>query len=301
MHKFVQTSQFRILVVVLFLLASLSLYTGVAGPGAVGDLLSTAVMPMQRVLAIATGHTQEEIGNVGKTKEDLENEVADLKKQINELNQRQTDYYAALQQNEQYKKYLGLKSDHPDYQLLAATIIERDAGNISNSFTIDQGSVAGVTRDSPVITEAGLVGWVSQVYATKSTVTTILDTKTKFGARDASNRETGVVSTDLKLSDQGLVRMSLLQSGTKVKAGDQITTSGVAVDSGLGGLFPGGLLVGTVTEVKNSTEDVSLYAEVKPYVDPADVRDVMVITDFTGKQAAQQDAASSAAESGAAS
>lgn len=293
MHKFFHTKQSRVLVVVLFLLASLSLYTGVAGPGAVGDLLSTAVMPMQRVFSLVTGRAQDGISNALKSKEELQKEVDGLKEQVNALNQKQTDYYAALQQNEQYKKFLGLKNDNPDYQLLAATVVERDPNSLFGGLTIDQGSVAGVTEDSPVITDAGLVGWVSEVYATKSTVTTILDAHTKFGVRDTANRETGVMATDLQLADRGLVRMEYLNAGTKVQKGDQIVTSGIAVESGFGGLFPGGLLVGTVTEVKNSTDDVSLYAEVKPYVSPADVRDVMVITDFEGRDAAQKDAASS--------
>lgn len=293
MHKFTQTRQFRTLLAVLFLLCSLSLYTGVAGPGALGDLLSTAVLPMQRVLSLATGQTAESLESITKSKEELQREVDALQSQVNQLNQQQTNYYTALQQNEQYRKFLGLKNENPDYQLLSAAVIERDPTSLSGSFTIDQGSVAGVTQDAPVITEEGLVGWVSQVYATTSVVTTIFDTATQFGGRDTVTNETGILSTTLELSDEGHIRLDYLDADTQVKAGDQIITSGIAVDSGLGGLFPGGLLVGTVTEVGHSTEDASLYAEVAPYVDPAEVRNVMVITDFEGKEAALQDAASS--------
>ena len=297
MNRFFQTKKFKGLIVVLFLLFSLVLYTSTAGPGAVSNLINSVVMPMQRVFSAVTGKAETGVQNITESKEELQSENQKLRKQVNELNQKLTNYYSALQQNEQYKQFLGIKNEHKDYQLLSATVIARDPNSLFGSFTIDQGSTSGITKDCPVITSAGLVGWVSDVNVLSAKVTTIMDASAQFGVRDTSNRDTGVLSCDLKLADQGLVKMGYLSNGTTVKAGDQIITSGLAVESGLGGKFPRGLPVGTVTAVKNSPYDVSLYAEIKPYVDPTKVRDVMVITDFAGKTEAVKEAASQSSSS----
>ncbi|MCH4238703.1 MAG: rod shape-determining protein MreC [Oscillospiraceae bacterium] len=302
MNRFFQTKKFKWLIVVLFLLFSLVLYTSTAGPGAVGNMINSIATPMQKVFSAATGKAQTSTENITKSKEELQADNRQLQSQVNELNQKLTNYYSAMQQNEQYKQFLGIKNEHKDYQLLSATVIGRSPSSLSGSFTVDQGSASGITKDCPVITSAGLVGWVSEVSALSSRVTTIMDAGTQFGVRDTANRDTGVLGSELKLADQGLVKMSYLANGTTVKKGDQIVTSGLAVESGFGGKFPRGLPVGTISAVKNSPYDVSLYAEIKPYVNPAKVRDVMVITNFAGKAEAAKEAAaksSSSSSSGA--
>jgi len=291
-NRFFQTKKFKGLIVVLFLLFSLVLYTSTAGPGAVGDMLNSIAMPLQKVFSSVTGKAQTSTETISKSKEELQAENTKLQQQVNELNQKLTNYYSAVQQNEQYKQFLGIKNEHKDYQLLSASVIERDPNSLFSSFTIDQGSVSGVTKDCPVITSAGLVGWISEVSALSSKVTTILDESSQFGVRDTANRDTGVLDSELKLADQGIVKMSYLANGTTIKKGDQIVTSGLAVESGFGGKFPRGLPIGTVSAIKNSPYDVSLYAEVRPYVNPAKVRDVMVITDFRGKAEAAKESSS---------
>ncbi len=292
MNRFFQTKKFKGLIVVLFLLFSLVLYTSTAGPGAVGDMLNSIAMPLQKVFSSVTGKAQTNTATISKSKEELQAENTKLQQQVNELNQKLTNYYSAVQQNEQYKQFLGIKNEHKDYQLLSASVIERDPNSLFSSFTIDQGSVSGVTKDCPVITSAGLVGWISEVSALSSKVTTILDESSQFGVRDTANRDTGVLDSELKLADQGIVKMSYLANGTTIKKGDQIVTSGLAVESGFGGKFPRGLPIGTVSAIKNSPYDVSLYAEVRPYVNPAKIRDVMVITDFREKAEAAKESSS---------
>ena len=160
MNRFFQTKKFKGLIVVLFLLFSLVLYTSTAGPGAVGDMLNSIAMPLQKVFSSVTGKAQTNTATISKSKEELQAENTKLQQQVNELNQKLTNYYSAVQQNEQYKQFLGIKNEHKDYQLLSASVIERDPNSLFSSFTIDQGSVSGVTKDCPVITSAGLVGWI---------------------------------------------------------------------------------------------------------------------------------------------
>ncbi len=89
-------------------------------------------------------------------------------------------------------------------------------------------------------------------------VTTILSPDTNISSTDKVNRESGIISSNAQLADQGLIKMGLLEAGTTVQTGDMIVTSGI------GGKFPKDLLIGKAVEIKPEENDVSLYATVEP-------------------------------------
>lgn len=276
--EYFQKKSFKILCVVAGALFLLALYTMFTGGGFVlRNLLGFAATPMQRVGAVAANNAANTATNLTRSYDDLLAENQSLKQEINELNQKLVDYYQTRQENELLRNFLELKSEHKDYQLVAGYVVGRDPNDVFGSFRVDQGSLAGVHVNDPVITEAGLVGWVSSVSTMYCNVTTILSADTNISALDKASRDSGVLSSDLALADQGLVRLGFLEADHKVQAGD------VVVTSGLGGRFPKDLLIGKAVEIKNSTTDVSLYATVQPFVDVKSVKDVLIITDFQGK------------------
>ena len=171
----------------------------------------------------------------------------------------------------------------------------RDPSSLFGQFTIDQGTHSGIALNDPVVTEAGLVGWVSAVSSSYSRVTTILSPDTQVSAMDKVTRETGVVGCDVKSADANLLKLQYLSSGTKAAAGDIVVTNGI------GGVYPRNLIVGTVKSVRRSETDVSLYAEVTPAVNVKEVRDVMVITSFSGQGEAMEAALGSSSSSPASS
>lgn len=255
----------------------LMLYTASTGSSMVSGFLGFVSTPMQKVSTVVTNNAAATARTATRPKEELEQENAALKRQVEDLNKKLINYYTYQQENAQLRKFLELKNDNPDFKPVSAAVVGRDPSELFSQFTIDQGKGAGISVNDPVVTEAGVVGWVSAVTSSYSRVTTILSPETKISAVDKVNRDTGVAGCDLKLADRGLLRLSYLAAGTTVKSGDIIVTSGV------GGIYPRNLPVGTVREVKNSEYDVSLYAEVTPFVDVKTVRDVMVITSFQGQ------------------
>lgn len=78
-----------------------------------------------------------------------------------------------------------------------------------------------------MITDRGLVGWVSAVYPTYSHVTTILSPETNVSVLDQVTQDTGVVAGSLEYAAAGQVEMRFLTAENKLKAGDIIVTSGV--------------------------------------------------------------------------
>jgi rod shape-determining protein MreC len=268
---------FRILIITIFVLFGLMLTTAGSGGSFITDGLGFLSTPMERITTLITNNAAVTARSITQSKEELAEENARLKQQVDELTRKLIKYYTYQQENAQLRKFLELKNENQDFKPVSAAVIARDPSNRFYQFTIDQGSLAGISVYDPVITESGVAGWVSSVSANYSRVTTILSPDTKISAMDKVNRESGVVSTDIKLADQGLVKLGYLTADTTVQPGDIVVTNGV------GGIYPKDLAIGVVKSVKNDPYDVSLYAEVAPYVDVKTVRDVMVITSFLGQ------------------
>ncbi len=274
---------FKVLIITVFVLFGLMLTTAGSGGSFAGNAFGILSTPMERISTLVTNNAAAAAQSATQSKEELAEENPRLKREVNDLNHKLINYYTYQQENAQLRKFLELKSKNEDFQPVSAEVIARDPSNLYNQFTIDQGSSSGIAAYDPVVTESGVVGWVSSVSANYSRVTTIFSPDTKISSIDKVNRESGVVSADAKLADQGLIKLGYLQANTKVKAGDIVVTNGI------GGIYPRDLALGTVKSVKHDPYDVSLYAEVKPFVDVTTVRDVMVITSFQGQGQALED------------
>jgi rod shape-determining protein MreC len=281
------SNNFKLLIAVVFILFGLLFYTAGTGGSAVSGLLGFVSAPMQKVSSVVTNNAAVAAQSVTRSNDDLAAENAALKKQVEELNMKLVNYYTYQQENAQLRKFLELKSENPDFKPVSAAVIGRDPNDLFYNFQIDKGTLSGISVNDPVITDGGVVGWISSVSGSYSRVTTILSPDTKISAIDKVNRDSGVVSSNIQFADRGIVKLGYLAANTTVKPGDMIVTNG------LGGVYPRNLPIGTVTKVGNDPYDVSLYAEIKPYVDVKSVRDVMVITSFLGQGQVLADSSSS--------
>ena len=277
MKAFFRSKNFIVFIGVICALAAVIIYSSCTGGAAFSNIFGAVISPMQKAAAAAANNAQASLSQATRSYEELAAENQQLKQQISELNQQLVEFYQYKQENAQLKNYLGLKESNPDYQFVSASVINRDPNNAYYTLTLDQGSSAGVKVNDPVITDQGVVGWVSNVSAMYCEITTILSPSTNISATDKVNRESGIVSSNAQLADQGLVKLGLLEAGTAVQAGDIIVTSGI------GGRFPKDLMIGTALEVRPEEGDVSLYATVEPFVDIKTVRDVVIITGFHGQ------------------
>lgn len=281
MKEILHTKNFRILLTAVLVLFGCSILT-TGGNGLLVNALSWISVPMQRVSTLAANNASTSLETAASTKEELLAENKALRERISQLETQLVDYYDLKKENAQLYKYLEMKQENPDFKPVAASVIGRDPSSFY-SFTIDKGTQAGISLNDPVITDEGVVGWVSAVNSISAKVTTILSPDTKIGglsqvgASDKVTGDSGVISANIELSDQGLVKLGFLTSETTVKEGD------IVVTSGLGGLYPSNLKIGTVLSVQHEEYDVSLYALVQPFVDVTTVRDVMVLTEFDGQ------------------
>jgi len=149
-------------------------------------------------------------------------------------------------ENERLKGLLNLK-ENTGYTQVPARVIARDPSVWFNTVTINRGSSSGITLNMPVATGSGIVGRVVAVSPWTAQVMLITDEKAAAGAVVGQLGESGALGSVSGLGKAGLVEMRYVSGLQKVEVGDYILTTGQD------GIYPAGLNVGEVLEVKHGT------------------------------------------------
>ena len=211
----------------------------------------------------------DSVANLTAEKKALEDELAALREQL-------VDFEEALNENQFYEDYLDIKQENDDFEFCPAMVTASDPDDDFGGFAIDAGTLSGIKLYDPVITDKGLVGYVTEVGATTSKVTTILSPSLTCGAYDSRTADSGAVSGDYALATEGKTKFYNLPRTCSVAIGDLIVTSG-------SGLFPDKLIIGMVSNIQSDPLSSSLYATVTPTVDFSELKRVMIITSFAGQ------------------
>ena len=152
-----------------------------------------------------------------------------------------------------------------------AHVIARDPSPVRNVLAINRGSGDGIREGMPVLGRGGaLVGTVERVQEGTSWVRLITDPESDVNAVIQESRAPALASGQ----PGGTITMQFLAQGIEVKPGDTVLTSG------LGGLYPAGLLIGRVAKVEGGPLDVFKRVQVEPAVRLPSVENVAVLTSF---------------------
>ncbi len=181
----------------------------------------------------------------------------------------QARLYELAMENQRLQALLEFKTASP-MKTAAARVIARNPDSWFSQVVIDKGRTSGIDVEMPVMTPAGIVGKVTKVTDTTATVLLLLDPESGVGGQVLRSSDTGVVLGQAGLS--GRLKIKFFSRDARVAVGDDI------VSSGLGGVFPSGLPVGTVTKVEEEEFGLVKYAEVKPSADFSHLNEVLVIT-----------------------
>lgn len=270
------TSRFFICIAVVVALCLLSaVYSGLTGNASpVTRLVGIVTTPLQK---LGTG-----IGGVfGKGHEyffevdELKAENEKLKQQVRDMEQQVRDAAVALDENDRLRTQLGMAERNRELTLQTAEVIGRNPGDWATTLTLDKGSSSGVEVNDLVQTEDGMVGYVSFVASNYCEVTTVVDVEMQCGALVTRTREAAIAEGNYDLMAQGFLRLSYLKENADLVIGDTIETSG------RGGVFPKGIMIGTVESVLPEENGISYYAVIKPFVNAEMVTSVSIITDYT--------------------
>ncbi len=282
MQDFFKSGLFKILVAVAASLVGLLIFEASIGNlVAPEQIIGMIIKPFSEATTAANDSVSgffDQIFQSGKYKEEnelLKDELANLQKKI-------VDYEQIKGENDRLKEAAEIKSMNPAVEVETASVIARDPDDLY-TFTISVGSLQGIKNDSPVITKRGLVGIVTKVAETYSKVTTVLGLDIQVSSINTAKNEVGVVSGRADLIQDGLCVMLHLAKDTRLEPEDIIATAGG------GGLYPSGIVIGKVKEIRVNDNGVSSYAVIEPAEDINAVKNVTVIKSFSGQKAKQSD------------
>ena len=174
---------------------------------------------------------------------------------------------------QELKEVLDLKTTLTEYTPINATILSRNKNYWFNQIMLDKGSKDGIKKDMAVITKHGLVGKISRVYSHSSEIKLITCDDVNFKVSVAIQTNSGDSYAILNGYDakRELVTVTGVDKMSDVKKGDTITTSG------LGGMFPSGIYIGVVEEVKDDKYDLSKTLYIKTSQDFNNIHYVTVL------------------------
>lgn len=198
-----------------------------------------------------------------------ENEL--LKRRAEELTVQLVALQEVVAENELLRTELGFVRSQRSLRVMGANVearvAGREPGNLIRALLISTGADGGLLPDMPVVTGRGLVGRVVEVAGRSAQVLLINDARSAVAALVQRSRASGIVKGQL----DGSIVMEGIDRDADVQVGDVVLTSG------LGDVFPKGIVIGQVSEVVRSDTAMFQKAVISPSVDLSDLEVVVVI------------------------
>jgi rod shape-determining protein MreC len=205
--------------------------------------------------------TPRDVATLRQRNTELENEISRLQTQVIQLEQQ-------LKEAQVLYALLDFARARPESEYIAAAVIGRDPSPFLQYVIIDHGSDSGFRHGMPVVTEQGLVGRIDAVISGAARVQLITDAGSFVNVRSTETEAllSGSVTGDMAI---GMIPQDVI-----VQPGELVLTSG------LGGNYLNNIVVGKVTSVRKLETDLFQTASVQPAVDFANLRAVLIITNF---------------------
>lgn len=198
--------------------------------------------------------------------EDIAEDNRRLNKKIGQLNEQLVQLQEAALENERLRKLLALPQKK-SYKTMTALVIGKDSSNWTKTVLINRGSSAGIEKGMPVIQGANLAGKVSEVSNSTSKIILLIDFNSKIPAKIKRTREEGIVFGDFA-AGRSLCRIKYIHQAV---VGDEV------ISSGLGGVYPKGLLIGKISEIKEEKHRLYKVAKIETIIDFSRLEEVVVI------------------------
>ena len=204
---------------------------------------------------------------------DVKKENRILKSNVDRVEALEAENIELKRQLKKLKEELSVEHVLTDYDYLNATVISRNSMYWYNYLTIDKGSHNGIKKGMVVINSTGLIGKVSRVSTFSSDVKLITtnDTNNKISVTimNGDNKVTGLING--YVYEEGILNVEGISNTESVSVGDLVYTSG------LGGVFPSGILIGKVDDITTDVYDLAKIIKVKPSAKFEDINFVTVL------------------------
>lgn len=236
------------------------------------SLIKDTVTSIQKVVVYPFNFVIDKIDDYKELK-NIRDKYQQLLPEVSRLDSLKTENVELRKQLESMKKELAIDYTLNEYAFLNATVINRNVGHWYNTITVDKGSYNGVTEDMAVVNSQGLIGRVTSVTTFTSDIRLITtnDTNNKISITisNGENKVNGLVN---KYNYQtGYLEVEGVSNTELVSVGDYVYTSG------LGQIFPSGILLGTVAEITTDEYDLAKIIDVLPIANFDDINYVAIL------------------------
>jgi rod shape-determining protein MreC len=235
-------------------------------------VIKDTVIFTQKVLYSPFKYIGDKINQYNEMK-DIYDEYKIIKRNLDKYELIKTENIALKDEINNLRDLLDMKNILTDYKYLNATVINRNVGYWYNTITIDKGSTSGIKNDMAVITAQGLIGKTEKVtsFSSEIKLITMKDPKDKISVIINSNNKTsyGLISNYDEKNNNLII--DGIYSNNKIEIGARVYTSG------LGDIFPQGILVGKVKESISDQYDLSKKILVEPTANFNDIKFVTIL------------------------
>lgn len=276
MKKFFRDNGAILLIVAVLLSVVISLCSNLFGSkiDPLGSVMNTIATPIRGGINAVVGWVEGVYDHMFR-QEQLEDELTQLRRRVAQLDDELRQARNDSQENRRLRQLLQLREKRRDFVFESALVNAHGTRGWDDTLTLSKGSSSGIAVGDCVITETGvLAGVVSQVGLNWATVNTVLSPDTELGGQVVRTGLAGILSGELELMQDGLLKLGYLPIDHGLEQGDEIITSG------RGKVYPAGLVVGTIEETGVDSSGMSGYALVKPAVRLDRLVQVFVIKEF---------------------
>lgn len=199
----------------------------------------------------------------------LKDENKKLKEKNNELEQSLRELENIKTENQTLKEYMNLAEKYKEYKTIPGYVINKDISNYSKTMVINLGKKDGVEVNMTVIGNEGLVGHVISVTDSTAKVQTIIDTASSVSCSMSTTKDSIVCKGTLE--EKSALKAMYIPTDANIIQNDSIETSGI------GGIYPKGIHIGTVKKVTNTQNMTDRYALIETAVNFDKIDTVLVI------------------------
>lgn len=226
----------------------------------------------EKIILYPFNYLKDKTDNYKKLKSvKKENDI--LETSIDRIESIETENIELRKQIEDLKKELDIKYIPTDYEYSNATVLTRNVGFWYNTLTINKGSYNGLKKDMIVINSKGLIGRITKTstFTSEVRLITTSETNNKISV-NVSNGNYNLYGLMSKYNNDGnYLEVEGISNTKVVNIGDYVYTSG------LGGVFPSGILIGKVSDITTDSYDLAKIIKVTPSVDFGDINYVSVL------------------------
>lgn len=236
------------------------------------SLLKDGLIYSEKIITYPFNYIKENIKEYKKLKDVNKNNNI-LETSIDRIDSIEAENIELRRQLETLKEELNINYTLSDYEYLNATVVSRNVGYWHNKITINKGTYNGVEKDMVVISSKGLIGKVikTSTFTSDIRLITTSDTSNKISVHisNGDNNLYGLINSyDY---NKNVLELEGISNTKDVNIGDYVYTSG------LGGVFPTGILIGIVEEITTDSYDLAKIIKVKPSADFNDINYVSIL------------------------